>query len=223
MFVRSNEPSAGRGHAADANRADHSRVGTRFLQTPVGRGRFDAFLQSGHQLDEQDLIDRHGGSQNVRKRIRKSETVQRLNSHEDEALHQLSRNDARSESTRREGNRSSSVDKSQFARFMRLHQSNSFRLKTRLDGTPTATSITKKDAPQPYLAKHPLTSDGERQALTNKLAYEWKNIYKNLIHVNEEMGGQGRVGSGEYITIRDFNNVCQKFKVSFSREELKKM
>ena len=106
---------------------------------------------------------------------------------------------------------------------MRLHQSNSFRLKTRLDGTPTATSIAQKDAPLPYFAKHPLTSDGERQALTNKLAYEWKNIYKNLIHVNEEMGGQGRVGSGEYITIRDFDNVCQKFKVTFTREELKKI
>jgi len=92
-----------------------------------------------------------------------------------------------------------------------------------VDGAPTAASIVQKDAPLSYFAKHPLTSEGERQALTSKLAYEWKNIYKNLLHVNEEMGGQGRVGSGEYVTIRDFENVCQRFKVNFSREELKKI
>ena len=144
--------------------------------------------------------------QDARNVIRKSKTNSRLNIQEQEDGQV--QDDARSESTNRKGNRSSSVDRSQFSRFMRLHQSNSFRLKTRLNNTPAPRVFSPQNVPMTFFAKHPLSSDNEKQTLTNKLAYEWKNIYKSLIQVNDEMGGEDRVGSREYATIRDFDNVC---------------
>lgn len=45
-----------------------------------------------------------------------------------------------------------------------------------------------------------------------KLAYEWKNIYRNLVSSDTEDSG--------CITLKEFDDVCLKFKVSFNKQEL---
>ena len=53
------------------------------------------------------------------------------------------------------------------------------------------------------------------QALQAKLAYEWKNIYRNLAHMD--------VDCTDLVDLKDFDHICQKFKVNCTREELKKI
>ena len=54
----------------------------------------------------------------------------------------------------------------------------------------------------------------DEQIITNKIAYEWKNIYRQLI--SDSFGG-------EVVDIRTFDGACLKFQVNFTREELRKI
>lgn len=51
--------------------------------------------------------------------------------------------------------------------------------------------------------------------LKNKLAYEWKNIYRGLSQLDQQRKGT--------ININTFNKVVHQFKVYLSREELRKI
>lgn len=53
------------------------------------------------------------------------------------------------------------------------------------------------------------------QALQTKLAYEWKNIYRNLANMD--------LDCTDLVELKDFDQVCQKFKVNCTKEELKKI
>lgn len=53
------------------------------------------------------------------------------------------------------------------------------------------------------------------QALQAKLAYEWKNIYRNLAHMDTDCT--------DLVELKDFDQICQKFKVNCTKEELKKI
>lgn len=54
----------------------------------------------------------------------------------------------------------------------------------------------------------------DEQIITNKISYEWKNIYRQLI-----ADAQG----GEIVDIKTFDAACLKFQVNFTREELRKI
>lgn len=56
--------------------------------------------------------------------------------------------------------------------------------------------------------------------LSNKLAYEWKNIYRNILQANAERGAREKLGSADFVTLRDLDEVCQRFRVNLTREEL---
>lgn len=49
----------------------------------------------------------------------------------------------------------------------------------------------------------------------SKLAYEWKNIYRNLCNRDTE--------DNFLVKISDFDKVCQIFKVNLTNEEVKKI
>jgi hypothetical protein len=52
-------------------------------------------------------------------------------------------------------------------------------------------------------------------ALQTKLAYEWKNIYRSLAHMD--------LDCTDLVDLKDFDQICQKFKVNCTKEELKKI
>lgn len=112
----------------------------------------------------------------------------------------------------------SSNDTSQFARFKRLHRSlnpNQTLSKTKI----TNISYSAKEPSVTYHA-HNAPTPGDKQMLTNKLAYEWKNIYRNILQVNAERGARDRLGSADFVALRDLDEVCQRFRVGLTREEL---
>ncbi len=51
--------------------------------------------------------------------------------------------------------------------------------------------------------------------IQQKLAYEWKNVYRNLVAADENDSG--------CIDILDFDKQCLKFQVSFTKEELRRI
>lgn len=53
------------------------------------------------------------------------------------------------------------------------------------------------------------------KSVIHKLSYEWKNIYRNCLKIDSE--------GTDLIDISYFDNVCQKFKVNFNKEELKRL
>lgn len=57
-------------------------------------------------------------------------------------------------------------------------------------------------------------SDIERQ-IQHKLSYEWKNIYRNLLQLDPK--------ETEIIDIYDFDRICLRYKINFSKEELRKI
>jgi len=61
----------------------------------------------------------------------------------------------------------------------------------------------------------PLKLSTLEKHLHTKLGYEWKNIYRNLLQNDAEESG--------LVELREFDEVCLKFKVSFSKEELAKI
>lgn len=73
-----------------------------------------------------------------------------------------------------------------------------------------------------YRAHHQPSSSDKRM-VSNKLAYEWKNVYRNILQVNTDSAAREKLGSSEYVSLRDFDEVCQKFRVNFTREELNKI
>ena len=48
--------------------------------------------------------------------------------------------------------------------------------------------------------------------IADKLGYEWKNIYRNLVQSSNNDGG--------CIGLTEFDNVCYQFKVCFTKDEL---
>ena len=66
-------------------------------------------------------------------------------------------------------------------------------------------------------------SGSDKRMVSNKLAYEWKNVYRNLLQVNADGAAREKFGSSDYVGLRDFDEVCQKFRVNFTREELNKI
>jgi hypothetical protein len=51
--------------------------------------------------------------------------------------------------------------------------------------------------------------------MISKVGYEWKNIYRNCVKIDSE--------NTDLIDITYFDNICQKFKVNFSKEEIKRI
>ncbi len=51
--------------------------------------------------------------------------------------------------------------------------------------------------------------------MKNKLAYEWKNVYRSLVQADTERKGSVAIGT--------FNKVIHQHKVYLSREELRKI
>lgn len=121
--------------------------------------------------------------------------------------------------------RGNSVDNSQFARFMRLHkslnlkQSNISRSKINSVGV----SFTPKEQMKASFYAHNNPSVSDKQMINNKLAYEWKNIFRNILSVNSDNNSRQKLGSSDFVTLRDFDEVCQKFRVNFTKEELAKI
>lgn len=105
---------------------------------------------------------------------------------------------------------------------MRLHKSLQLKQNLSRAKSPQITSVTPKEAPITYFV-HNALSAGDKQMLQNKLAYEWKNIYRSMIAANAESGTRERLSSSDFVALRDFEEVCQKFRVHFSRDELSKI
>ena len=59
------------------------------------------------------------------------------------------------------------------------------------------------------------TRTKQDQVLTQKLGYEWKNIYRQLAVIDPQATG--------LVTIDQFEQTCFKNKVSVSNQELKKL
>ena len=59
--------------------------------------------------------------------------------------------------------------------------------------------------------------------IINKLAYEWKNIFRAIIKVNTEKGMSNILGSSEFVTLKDFDQTCDLYGVHFNRESLQKI
>ena len=55
------------------------------------------------------------------------------------------------------------------------------------------------------------------RAIQSKLAYEWKNIYRQLMSLACERDTADKKGE---VTISEFNKACLRFHVNFTREEL---
>ena len=53
-------------------------------------------------------------------------------------------------------------------------------------------------------------------AIANKMAYEWKNIFRNLT-LNQNTDDH------YLVQMKEFEHICSKFKVSFSNEEVNKL
>lgn len=80
----------------------------------------------------------------------------------------------------------------------------------------------KEPASASYHVSHQ-PSSSDKQMVSNKLAYEWKNVYRNILQVNADGAAREKLGSSDYVSMRDFDEVCQKFRVNFTREELNKI
>jgi len=61
----------------------------------------------------------------------------------------------------------------------------------------------------------PMAQTAFEKHLHAKLGYEWKNIYRQLVQIDQEDTG--------LVDITDFDDTCLKFRVSFSRDELGKI
>lgn len=53
------------------------------------------------------------------------------------------------------------------------------------------------------------------KVLSEKLAYEWKNLYRNFVAQDPKDNG--------LINIKEFDQVCLKFKINFTREEMRQI
>ena len=55
--------------------------------------------------------------------------------------------------------------------------------------------------------------------MQSKLAYEWKNIYRNLLQHNKDP----EKTDNQLIDLKSFDLICQKFKVNLTKDELRKI
>lgn len=56
------------------------------------------------------------------------------------------------------------------------------------------------------------------KSLTNKFAYEWKNIFRELTKFNVSKRDNEYSSSG--ITLNEFDEICQSFKIRLMRDEM---
>ena len=54
------------------------------------------------------------------------------------------------------------------------------------------------------------------KALISKLAYEWRNIFRSLMR----LACSKEAEKEQAVTVREFNEVCLRHHVNFTREEL---
>jgi hypothetical protein len=69
-----------------------------------------------------------------------------------------------------------------------------------------------------------ITSGGltkDEQIIHNKIAYEWKGIFRDLTLGNLDL--TATKSDNDWVSINAFDKVCMKHRVGFSKEELKKI
>lgn len=76
-------------------------------------------------------------------------------------------------------------------------------------------NLSEKSDRMTSLSAKPIQLNAVEQLIAGKLGYEWKNIYRNFVQVDFMESGM--------VELREFDQICLKFKVSFSKEELKKL
>lgn len=59
-----------------------------------------------------------------------------------------------------------------------------------------------------------LKLQNDEQVINNKLAYEWKSIFRGLMQ---------KTNSAQVVDVSTFDETCQKYNVNLTREELKKI
>ena len=83
-------------------------------------------------------------------------------------------------------------------------------------------SVASKDSASNYDTNHTI-NNADKQLIYHKLGYEWKNIYRTILKVNREKGNRSILGSDDFVTLKDFDSICQIYRVSFTREQLQKI